>query len=82
MNHYLLRMRRIMPKNISKVMSYLEKLVVEIGPRPIGSHANQAAADFMRDTFRAAGLQVEEQPSKRAVFPIRPSQTYSPQPVM
>ena len=51
-----------MPENKSKVMSYLEKLVVEIGPRLIGSPANQAAADFMRDTFQSFGLQVEEQP--------------------
>jgi aminopeptidase YwaD len=50
-----------MPDNILIVMSYLEKLVVEIGPRLIGSPANQAAADFMRDTFRAADLHVEEQ---------------------
>ena len=51
-----------MPEIKSKVMSYLEKLVVEIGPRLIGSPANQAAADFMRDTFQSFGLQVEEQP--------------------
>jgi aminopeptidase YwaD len=51
-----------MPANKTEVMSYLHTLVVEIGPRLIGSPANQAAADFIRDTFRAAGLQVEEQP--------------------
>jgi aminopeptidase YwaD len=51
-----------MPEHKSEVMSYLQKLAVEIGPRLIGSPANQAAADFMRDTFLAAGLQVEEQP--------------------
>jgi aminopeptidase YwaD len=51
-----------MPAEETQVMSYIEKLCVEIGPRLIGSPANQAAADFMRDTFRAAGLEVEEQP--------------------
>lgn len=51
-----------MPAEKTKVMSYIEKLCVEIGPRLIGSPANQAAADFMRDTFRTAGLEVEEQP--------------------
>ena len=40
-----------MPHLHPKVMSYIEKLVVEIGPRLIGSPANQAAADFIRDTF-------------------------------
>jgi hypothetical protein len=55
-------MERKMPENKSKVMSYIEKLVVEIGPRLIGSPANQAAADYIRDTFLTLGLQVEEQP--------------------
>jgi aminopeptidase YwaD len=51
-----------MPKQSSNAMKYLDKLVVEIGPRLIGSPANQTAADYVRDTFAAAGLQVEEQP--------------------
>lgn len=51
-----------MPAEETRVMSYIKKICVEIGPRLIGSPANQAAADFMRETFRAAGLGVEEQP--------------------
>lgn len=51
-----------MPAEETRVMSYIENLCVEIGPRLIGSPANQAAADFIRDTFRATGLEVEEQP--------------------
>jgi aminopeptidase YwaD len=33
-----------------------------LGPRPIASSANQAAADYIREAFQAAGLEVEEQP--------------------
>jgi hypothetical protein len=54
-----------------KVMSYIEKLVVEIGPRLIGTPANQKAADFMRDTFRSLGLQVEEQPYPSIAWDVR-----------
>jgi aminopeptidase YwaD len=39
----------------------LEKLCVEIGARPVGSPANQAAADYIRDEFATLGLAVEEQ---------------------
>jgi aminopeptidase YwaD len=35
---------------------------VGFGPRPIASPSNQSAADYIRDTFRALGLDVEEQP--------------------
>lgn len=42
--------------------SCLRHLCVDLGPRPIGSPANQAAANFIRDAFLAAGLEVEEQP--------------------
>jgi aminopeptidase YwaD len=41
---------------------HLEKLCVEIGARPIGSPANDRAADYVRDVFAALGWQVEEQP--------------------
>lgn len=41
---------------------HLHKLSVEIGCRPIGSAANRAAADYIRDAFRGIGLTVEEQP--------------------
>ena len=37
------------------------KTLVGFGPRPIASPANQAAADYIRETFRALGLDVEEQ---------------------
>lgn len=40
----------------------MHKLSVEIGCRPIGSSANQAAADYIRDTLHGFGLTVEEQP--------------------
>jgi aminopeptidase YwaD len=54
-----------------KAISYIEKLVVEIGPRLIGSPANQAAADFLRDTFRSFGLEVEEQPYPCIAWDVR-----------
>lgn len=41
---------------------HLHKLSVEIGCRPIGSPANRAAADTIRDTFQSFGLAVEVQP--------------------
>ena len=37
--------------------------IAGLGPRPIGSPANQSAADTIRDTLLASGLEVEEQPS-------------------
>jgi hypothetical protein len=60
-----------MPVLHPKAMSYIEKLVVEIGPRLIGSPANQAAADFMRDTFQSFGLEVEEQLFPCTVWDVR-----------
>ena len=45
----------------SSPMPYLRHLLA-LGPRPIGSPANQAAADFIRDAFQALGYDVEEQP--------------------
>jgi aminopeptidase YwaD len=45
----------------SRVMQHLRHLCVEIGPRPVGSAANHAAADYVEDVFRAAGLEVERQ---------------------
>ncbi len=41
---------------------HVVKLATEIGCRRIGSAPNQAAADYLRETFLAAGLEVEEQP--------------------
>jgi aminopeptidase YwaD len=46
---------------LSNTICHLQTLV-GLGPRPIASPANQAAADYIRETFRAAGLEVEEQP--------------------
>ena len=43
------------------VLTHL-KTLVGFGPRPIGSLANQAASDYIRETFHAVGLNVEEQP--------------------
>ena len=45
----------------NSVLNHL-KTLVGFGPRPIGSPANQAASDYIRETFRAVGLKVEEQP--------------------
>jgi aminopeptidase YwaD len=45
----------------TQLTRHLHKLSVEIGCRPIGSPANGAAADYVRDVFRALDLVVEEQ---------------------
>lgn len=45
----------------SSPLLHLRRLV-EPGPRPIGSSANQAAADYIHDQFSSLGYQVEEQP--------------------
>jgi aminopeptidase YwaD len=37
------------------------KALLEFGPRPLGSNANQAAADYIRDWFLSLNYQVEEQ---------------------
>jgi aminopeptidase YwaD len=42
-------------------MKHLEHLCVGIGPRPVGSGGNQAAADYIRNVFEASGLEVEAQ---------------------
>jgi hypothetical protein len=45
----------------ARLTRHLEKLCVEIGARPIGSPANDRAADYIRDVFAGLGLAVEEQ---------------------
>ena len=45
----------------AQLTRHLHKLSVEIGCRPIGSPANGASADYIRDAFRHLGLTVEEQ---------------------
>jgi len=42
-------------------MAHVKCLCVDIGPRPIGSPGNQAAADYIESVFRDAGLDVERQ---------------------
>lgn len=44
-----------------RLTSHLQRLAVDIGPRPSGSQGNHAAAAYVQDVFWAAGLQVEEQ---------------------
>ena len=44
-----------------EAMKHLEHLCVEIGPRPIGSEGNQAAANYIESTFETCGLEVEVQ---------------------
>ena len=46
---------------MTQTMQHLQTLV-GLGPRPVASPANQATADYIRETFRTAGLDVEEQP--------------------
>lgn len=52
------------PYNGAGVANFSEKLatLATIGCRPIGSPANQAAADYIRNVFHSLGLAVEEQP--------------------
>lgn len=42
------------------VLAHVRRLL-EIGPRPVGSEANRAAAGYIEDAFRALGLEVERQ---------------------
>ncbi len=44
-----------------ELTKHLNRLCVEIGPRPIGSPGDHAAADYIQEVFRAAGLDVETQ---------------------
>jgi Iap family predicted aminopeptidase len=41
---------------------HVQKLSIEIGPRPVGSAGNTAAAEYIRQTLTRFGLHVEEQP--------------------
>jgi aminopeptidase YwaD len=51
----------MMTSTETEVMKRLERLCVEIGPRPVGSTANQSAADYIQSVFEASGLEVEAQ---------------------
>jgi aminopeptidase YwaD len=46
---------------MSTLTHHLTKLCAEIGCRPVGSPANDRAADYIRDIFGGLGLAVEEQ---------------------
>jgi Iap family predicted aminopeptidase len=45
----------------TEIVTHLERLCVEIGPRPVGSRANQAAADYVQGVFQASGLETQAQ---------------------
>jgi hypothetical protein len=45
----------------TEIMKHLKQLSVKIGPRSVGSEANQAAADYIQRVFGESGLAVEEQ---------------------
>ena len=45
----------------TEAMKHLEYLCLKIGPRPVGSEGNQAAADYIKGVFEASGLEVEVQ---------------------
>jgi len=45
----------------AELIKHVKHLCVEIGPRPIGSPGDHAAADYIQGVFRAAGLDVEAQ---------------------
>jgi len=42
-------------------MAHVQHLCVDIGHRPTGSPGNQAAADYIENVFRDAGLAIERQ---------------------
>ena len=46
---------------MTAILAHLQHLCVKIGPRPIGSRGNLAAADYIRDVFHTAGLAVHDQ---------------------
>ena len=45
----------------TRLTTHLAHLCEEIGPRPLGSQANQVAAAYIADGFAACGLEVERQ---------------------
>ena len=44
-----------------KTITHVTRLCVDIGPRPVGTRTNRAAADYIESMFLAAGLDVERQ---------------------
>lgn len=51
----------MLPNPEVELERHLKRLCVEIGPRPIGSPGDHAAASYVQEVFRAAGLVVEVQ---------------------
>lgn len=45
----------------AELTTHLNRLCVEIGPRPLGSPGDHAAADYIQGVFRGAGLDMEVQ---------------------
>jgi Zn-dependent M28 family amino/carboxypeptidase len=43
-------------------MAHVRRLATDIGPRPAGSQSEKTAAQYLEDTFRAAGYEVRRQP--------------------
>ncbi|MHB1132049.1 MAG: M28 family metallopeptidase [Chloroflexota bacterium] len=46
---------------VARLASHLRQVCVSVGPRPGGSPANAAAADYIAGVFQASGLAVERQ---------------------
>lgn len=44
-----------------KTITHVERLCVDIGPRPVGTRTNRAAADYIDSVFLTAGLDIERQ---------------------
>ena len=44
-----------------EAMGHVRRLCVDIGPRPLGTRGNRAAADYIEGVLRGAGLRVERQ---------------------
>ncbi|MFH2104097.1 MAG: M28 family peptidase [Chloroflexota bacterium] len=49
------------PEDPAELNDHVRRLSVEIGARPIGSPANQTAADYIGQAFLSANLELEEQ---------------------
>jgi aminopeptidase YwaD len=57
-----MKMKSILSEETLSITFHHLQTLVGLGSRPIASPANQAAADYIRETFCSAGLEVEEQP--------------------
>ncbi|MDX1995051.1 MAG: M28 family peptidase [bacterium] len=52
---------QVAPQLAPVIGRHLHKLVGEIGPRPVGSVANNAASDYIESVFKSAGLETQKQ---------------------